>query len=107
MRQQIKAVNELDSRGNPAGGTVDAVGLQITWQNGPLGRGADRIEPNGCFVETVIAAAKQRIEHYQQSRFNCRENALAITKLDEALHWLNARTQRREAENTEGTHQGK
>lgn len=107
MRQEIRVVNTRDDKGLPAGGTVDAVGLQITWQNGPLGRGADRVEPNGCFVETVIAAAKQRIEWYQDSRFNCRENALAITKLDEALHWLEARTKRREVAGTEGTHEGR
>jgi hypothetical protein len=36
----------------------------------------------------------------------CSENALAITKLEEATHWLKARTNRREAQGTEGTHAG-
>jgi hypothetical protein len=98
------AVNNHDEQGHPAGGTVSGVGLSIQWQNGPLGRGEDRKAPNGAFVETVIAAALQRIEDYQASKFKCRENALAITKLEEALHWLNARTQAREARQVEGTH---
>lgn len=102
--QTFTAVNTLDQIGNPAGGSVDGVGLSIQWQNGPLGRGAERIAPNGAFVETVIAAAIQRIEHYNGTQFRCRENSLAITKLEEALHWLNHRTARREAEGTEGTH---
>lgn len=106
MQDKIECVNSIDSHGRPAGGTVRGVGLSIDWQDGPLGRGNDRKEPNGAFVETVIAAALQRIEHYQTLQFKCRENALAITKLEEALHWLHARTSRREQENTEGTHAG-
>ena len=101
-----ESINKLDTNGRPAGGTVRGVGLAIDWQNGPLGRDAERIQPNGAFVETVIYAALQRIEHYQAGQFKCRENALAITKLEEALHWLNSRTNRREAGKTEGTHVG-
>jgi hypothetical protein len=101
-----ECINKLDANNRPAGGTVRGVGLSIDWQNGPLGRGDERIPPNGAFVETVIYAALQRIEHYQSGQFKCRENALAITKLEEALHWLNARTNRREQQNVEGTHAG-
>ena len=104
--QTMEAENRTDAEGRPAGGSVRAVGLSIDWQDGPLGRGTERIEPNGAFVETVIAAAIQRIAHYNAVGFSCRENSLAITKLEEALHWLNARTTRREAAGTEGTHQG-
>lgn len=106
MQQQIEALNYKDDEGRPNGGTVFGVGLSIQWQRGPLGRGEDRMEPNGAFVETVIEAARQRIEFYQSTQFKCRENALAITKLEEALHWLRSRTQRRETAGTEGTHAG-
>lgn len=106
MIQAIDFENKKDSEGNPAGGYVKAIGLEINWQNGPLGRGADRQEPNGAFVETVILSAIKRIEFYQQGQFKCRENACAITKLEEALHWLQSRTARRELEGSEGTHQG-
>jgi len=34
------------------------------------------------------------------------ENAIAITKLEEALLWLNSRTKRREQAEVEGTHEG-
>ena len=101
-----ESINNLDDSGRPAGGTVRGTGLAIDWQNGPLGRDAERIQPNGAFVETVIYAALQRIEHYQSGQFKCRENALAVTKLEEALHWLHSRTNRREASKTEGTHAG-
>jgi len=105
MKQDFTAVNHLDADGNPAGGSVSGVGLSITWQNGPLGRGADRKEPNGAFVETVLAAALQRIQSYQDGKFKCRENAIAITKIEEALMWLDKRTRDREARQVEGTHQ--
>lgn len=96
--------NISDPDGNPTGGSFEGTGLSIEWQNGPLGRGADRKAPNGAFVETVIFAAKQRIEYYQASKFNCRENAIAVTKLEEALMWLNKRTADREERQVEGEH---
>lgn len=107
MRQEISSTNTVDASGNPTGGHVRGNGLAINWQDGPLGRGEERDEPNGAFVEDVIAAAIQRIEFYQSAanrKFACRENALAITKLEEALHWLDARTRAREARAVEGTH---
>jgi hypothetical protein len=102
--EPFEAVNNLDDLGRPAGGYVVGTGLQIVWQNGPLGRGEEQIEPNGAFVSTVIAAVIQRLQHYQDSEFNCRENALAITKLEEALHWLQSRFDDREARGVQGTH---
>lgn len=104
MQQEIDAKNYSDPQGNPAGGYVKSIGLTIDWQDGPLGRGAERKEPNGSFVETVIAAALQRIEYYNSTQFRCRENSLAITKLEEALHWLHHRTANRENRGVEGTH---
>lgn len=106
MLDKYVAVNHNDENGNPSGGSVDGVGLSIKWQDGPLGRGKDRVEPSGAFVETVIDAARQRLEYYQASRFRCKENALAITKLEGALRWLNSRTNRRETDKTEGAHEG-
>lgn len=106
MQQAFEAKNYLDDQGRPAGGHVIGKGLNIDWQNGPLSVDGIRKDPNGAFVETVIAAALQRIEHYQAGQFNCHENALAINKLEEALHWLNARTNRRVTQGVEGTHKG-
>jgi hypothetical protein len=104
MLGTFESENRLDPQGKPAGGYVEGIGLRIDWQNGPLGRGGERIEPNGAFVETVIAAVVERIEFYQAGEFKCRENAIAITKLEEALLWLNYRTQKREQRGVEGTH---
>ena len=103
---KCKVENRSDVNNNPAGGTVEGVGLKIEWQNGPLGRVEDgsRIEPNGAFVETVVSAVIKRMEFYQASKFNCRDNAIALTHLETALLWLNKRTQDREERKVEGTH---
>jgi len=102
--KQCVMENKLNVDGNPAGGSVMGVGISINWQDGPLGRGDDRKVPNGAFVETVISAVIQRIEHYQ-TKFPCRENAIALTHLETANLWLNKRTQDREERGVEGTHQ--
>lgn len=111
MKQEIQVHNYVDKDGNPAGGTVHGTGLMIVWQDGPLQRGEGRREPNGAFVEGVIGAALQRLQFYQegvtpggQGKFACRENEMAITKLEEALFWLYSRTADRERRGVEGTH---
>lgn len=66
-------------------------------QNGPIGE----VGKNGCQVVDVIAVAKHIIEELNK-KFPCRENAMTITKLDEALMWQNKRTKDREDRKVEG-----
>jgi len=107
MKQKLTEKHEIDENGNPSGGFTDGTGIRIKWQNGPLGRGKDRKEPNGAFVEDVIRAAIGRVQFYQtasKGKFSCRENAIALTHLETALLWLEKRTADREAREVEGTH---
>ncbi|UPI13470.1 Tad1 [Bacillus phage SBSphiJ7] len=60
---------------------------------------------NGVMNEDLIAMVITRLQYFQNSEFNCRENAMAITKLEEALMWLNKRTAEREQRGVEGTHE--
>ena len=94
-----------DEQGRPAGGVSSGHGFTISWQNGPLGRGSERREPNGAFVEDVILACQERLRFYQESGFECEENDIAIQHLHEALETLDARTKRREQAGVEGTYQ--
>ena len=103
MLQQILSHHDVDENGMPAGGETHGEGIAINWQNGPLGRGPTRQMPNGAFVEGVIAAAIDRLQWYNSTKFKCRENSLAITKLEEALLWLQWRTIQREKRQVEGT----
>lgn len=75
----------------------DKNSLSFTLQNGPI----KEVGKNGCQVTDVIAVAKHIIEQLNQ-KFPCRENAMTITKLDEALMWQEKRTKDREARNVEG-----
>lgn len=104
MRQKIDSEHRTDENGNPAGGSTIGIGFVIVWQNGPLGRGEERREPNGAFVEGVIEAAYDRIEYYQQSKFACAENRDALYHLGLALDALQRRTVEREEREVEGTH---
>lgn len=72
----------------------------IHFQEGPI----KECGVNGVCNEDLINMVLCRLQHFQESEFKCRENALAITKLEEALLWLRARTMAREARGVEGTH---
>jgi len=75
--------------------------LQVVhFQKGPI----REFGVNGCMNEDLIAMVIDRLEGFQSTPFKCRENALAITKLEEALLWLRKRTMDREARGVEGTH---
>mgnify|MGYP001617179358 CR=1 FL=1 len=103
--QVLECENVHDANDNPTGGSVRSNGLAIDWQNGPLGRGADKIEPTGAFVEDVILAALQRLQFYNKGKFSCRQNSLAITHLEEALHWTQDRHEDRERRAVQGMHE--
>ena len=72
----------------------------VSFQNGPVkeeGR-------NGLHNEDLLAIVVDRLQHFQKGDYSCRENALALTKLEEAMHWLNHRTAARRNRGVEGTH---
>jgi hypothetical protein len=103
MHQELYETHFRDKKGNPLGGITKGRGIEIRWQKGPLGRGGERIEPNGAFVEGVIAAALGRLKVYQDSKFACPENAQAILHLAAALKELEDRTAEREERGVGGT----
>ena len=55
----------------------------------------------GCQNEDVVALLIDRLNHLN-AKFPCRENALAITKFQEGLHWLQERTRKRMEQGVEG-----
>jgi hypothetical protein len=122
INPRIEALNSFDSDGNPTGGNVylkvtkngdtEHPAMVINWQDGPRGtdmQNADGTpvlaDPNGAFVEDVIWAAIQRLEFFNESKYRCRENSLAITKLEEALFILKDRQLSRSERNVEGKHE--
>jgi hypothetical protein len=74
----------------------NTIAFQI--QNGPIKEAGK----NGCQITELIAVAHRMISELNK-KFPCRENAMTITKLDEALMWQEKRTKDREKRNVEGT----
>ena len=80
--------------------TGNAKGLLIEFQNGLL---QETVYPNGLSNEVLLAIVEDRLLGFQSGDFACRENALALTKLQEALMWLHKRTRDRVSRGVEGT----
>lgn len=104
MDQEIEQHHHTDSAGNPAGGWTAGAGIDIKWQDGPLGGEGKPTGPTGAFVEGVITAAIGRLEFYQASKFPCAENLQALTHLRCAMDAMNRRTDDRVERGVEGTH---
>ena len=66
-------------------------GISLDFQNGPTGE----VGTNGVTHEALIAVVVDRLQSFQRGRSSCRENALALTHLEEAMHWLEHRTRGR------------
>lgn len=58
---------------------------------------------NGTTNEEVLKVLINRLQ-YLNGKFPCRENSIVITKLEEALMWLEKRTRDRVARGVEGKH---
>lgn len=81
---------------------IDGQGtINLDFQNGPIAE----VGVNGVTQEVLLAIVIDRLRSFQAGSYACRENALALTKLEEAQHWLLARTRARMARGVEGTHQ--
>ena len=88
----INTVEKID--GKPI-----ALLTQVLFQKGPIKENG----VNGCMNEDLIAIVIDRLQGFQDGEYKCRENAIAITKLEEALLWLRKRTMDRERRGVEGT----
>jgi len=87
-------------------------GTNLRFQNGPISRPEDF---NGITNEALLAVLIDRMRGFQHLRkpdgefdfntrgqFACRENAVALTHLEDALLWLRKRTRDRVARGVEG-----
>jgi hypothetical protein len=74
---------------------------EIHFQQGPI----KECGVNGVMNEDLLLMVITRLRAFQRGQFACRENAVALTKLEEAVMWLRKRTQDRTSRGVEGTHQ--
>jgi hypothetical protein len=76
---------------------VNSQGVYFKLQAGPI----QEVGVNGCQIDDMVKFVTDTIRTFNE-KFPCRENALAITKLEEASLWLMARQLDREARKVEG-----
>ena len=72
--------------------------VKFTIQSDPIGE----VGINGCQAVDMLEYVKYLFQSLDDV-FSCRENALTITKIEEAIHWQEARTKDRMRRNVEGT----
>lgn len=82
-------------------GKPQPMDVRLSFQNGPIATSGI----NGITNEALLAVVIDRLRGFQSGKYSCRENALALTKCEEALQWLNHRTRQRMARGVEGTHE--
>jgi len=96
----------------PVGGGMSSEDLQkamsmmkavhdIKFQDGPILEAG----VNGISQEALLAIVEDRLIGFQTGPFACRENAVALTKIQEAMMWLQKRTMDRMKRGVEGTNQ--
>lgn len=76
---------------------------RISFQNGPINEDGNGV--NGLTHEVMLAIVADRLRSFQDGPYSCKENACALTKIEEAMHWLQQRTIKRMRRGVEGTHE--
>lgn len=66
---------------------------EVNFQCGPI----KECGVNGVSNEDLLLMVLTRLQGFQETQFKCRENAIAITKIEESLMWLRKRTNERES----------
>lgn len=98
-------IGNFSAKSNASSGTspfyVEQTGVPVLFQNGPIKEHG----VNGVTQEALLAVVIDRLRSFQSGPFACRENAIALTKCEEALMWLQKRTRDRLARGVEGTNQ--
>lgn len=101
----LYTITGFDSKNNPSdrqkqwGVPADRYAM-LLFQNGPI----NEVGVNGITQEALLAIIIDRLQCFQNGPYVCRENAMALAKLEEAQHWLHHRTRQRVVRGVEGTH---
>ena len=80
----------------------DEDGLCIRFQCGPR---KDPTARKGVLNADLLEIVRDQLRAFQAGPFACRENACALTHVEEALMWLNCRAEDRAERNVLGTNE--
>lgn len=100
---QVFAVDEPGIGGANHKYEVSANGdtlCKIEFQNGPR---RDVNSVYGVLDTDLLEIVRDRLKGFQSGEFSCRENACALTHIEEALMWLNRRVEDRIERDVLGT----
>ena len=106
-RENLNTVFVVDEKGNGGANHHYQVDLQngngvvdIQFQNGARLL-SDSI--HGVLDSDLLEIVRHRLQAFQQGPFSSRENAVALTHIEEALMWMNRRVEDRIERNVLGT----
>jgi len=85
-------------------GIVDGQGLTMFFCKGNK-EDESVLRQEGVFTETLIQTAKQYLESVNVGEMASRDTSMVITKLDEALMWINKRSEDRKLRGVQATYQ--
>lgn len=85
-------------------GIEDGEGIQILFCKGNK-EDESIFRQEGMFTETLIQTAKEYLESVNVGQMATRETSMVITKLDEALMWINKRAEDRKLRGVQTTYQ--
>lgn len=74
--------------------------LDIQFQNGPR---KDPSAKTGVLDTDLLEVVRHRLNGFQSGPYATRENAIALTHIEEALMWMNKRVEDREERGVMGT----
>lgn len=111
-REKLNKVYAVDEKGN--GGANHLYTIQpatiiseypavwnIQFQNGAR---KDENATHGILDTDLLEIVRDRLKGFQSGEFACRENAIALTHIEEALLWMNKRVEERIERNVLGTY---
>ena len=73
---------------------------KISFQKGPRGEDSSR---HGATEQDLLEIARHRLQAWQKGPYATRENACALTAIEEALMWMHKRTEDRAERGVLGT----
>lgn len=111
-REKLNVIFPVDEKGN--GGAhhcyeimkivkdePDTIYATIQFQNGPR---SEENSIHGVLDTDLLEIVRHRLQCFQAGPYATRENAIALTHLEEALLWLNKRVEDRIERNVLGTY---
>lgn len=112
-RENLNTVVAVDEKGNGGANhnyhiyanpqeTDARIMADIQFQNG-----ARKLEDSihGVIDSDLLEIVRHRLSNFQKGEFATRENAIALTHIEEALMWMNRRVEDRIERNVLGTNQ--